>query len=95
MATTTANTARVPSAPVPLGAALSEIPALPAVPDPVSRVEDSTADVLSAENALPVEEVRAEAYRLFVDRGGEDGHDVEDWLAAEELVRRRMIDREQ
>jgi hypothetical protein len=39
---------------------------------------------------LPVEEVRAEAYRLYVDRGGEDGHDIEDWLAAEALVRGRM-----
>jgi hypothetical protein len=39
---------------------------------------------------LPVEEVRAEAYRLYVDRGGADGHDIEDWLAAETLVRARM-----
>ena len=62
-----------------------EIPALPTVPDPVSRVEEP---VLST---LPIEEVEAEAYRLFIDRGGEHGHDVEDWLAAEALVRARML----
>jgi hypothetical protein len=40
---------------------------------------------------LPIEEIQAEAYRLFLDRGGEHGHDVEDWLAAEALVRAKML----
>ena len=30
-----------------------------------------------------------EAYLLFETRGGEHGHDVEDWLAAEALVLER------
>ncbi len=83
MSTGMLNPARV-SPPILPGDAI-EIPALPTVPDPVSRVEEP---VLSA---LPIEEVQAEAYRLFIDRGGEHGHDVEDWLAAEALVRARML----
>jgi DUF2934 family protein len=33
--------------------------------------------------------VEAEAYALFLSRGAQHGHDVEDWLAAEALVRAR------
>ena len=29
------------------------------------------------------------AYELFLQRGGEHGHDLEDWLRAEAIVRRR------
>jgi hypothetical protein len=29
------------------------------------------------------ERIRARAYQLFQERGGEPGHDVEDWLQAE------------
>ncbi len=36
------------------------------------------------------EQIEARAYELYLERGREDGHDVEDWLAAEvELTRRR------
>ena len=83
MSTTVLNPSRV-SPPIPPGVA-TEIPALPTVPDPVSQVESPAA------SALPIEEVQAEAYRLYLDRGGEDGHDVEDWLAAEALVRAKML----
>jgi hypothetical protein len=38
---------------------------------------------------IPVEEIAMEAYFLFEARGFEHGHDVEDWLAAEALVRER------
>ncbi|HEY0252318.1 MAG TPA: DUF2934 domain-containing protein [Kofleriaceae bacterium] len=31
--------------------------------------------------------VAAKAYELFLARGGEHGHDVEDWLAAEAQLR--------
>lgn len=34
-------------------------------------------------------EIAAEAYSLFEARGCEHGHDVEDWLAAEAIVRDR------
>jgi hypothetical protein len=29
------------------------------------------------------EQIRRRAYQLYVQRGREDGHDLEDWLAAE------------
>lgn len=35
------------------------------------------------------DEVREIAYRLYEERGGEDGHEMDDWLRAEEEVRRR------
>ena len=38
-------------------------------------------------------EIAAEAYALFEARGFEDGHDVDDWLAAEALLRQRRISR--
>ena len=36
-------------------------------------------------------EIATEAYALFCARGYEHGHDVEDWLAAEELLRHRRV----
>lgn len=35
------------------------------------------------------EEISLVAYQLYERRGREDGHDLEDWLKAEEIVRRR------
>ena len=36
------------------------------------------------------QQIEARAYELYLERGREDGHDVEDWLAAEkELTQRR------
>ena len=35
------------------------------------------------------EQIEARAYELFLERGGEDGHDVEDWLAAEKELTTR------
>jgi hypothetical protein len=36
------------------------------------------------EQALPMkEQIEARAYELYLQRGGEDGHDIEDWLSAE------------
>jgi hypothetical protein len=29
------------------------------------------------------EQIRLRAYALYLDRGGEDGHDLDDWLRAE------------
>ena len=36
-------------------------------------------------NKLPTtEQIERRAYELYVERGGENGRDVDDWLAAEE-----------
>jgi hypothetical protein len=37
------------------------------------------------------EEVEIRAYEIYVGRGGEDGHDVEDWIAAEEELSARPV----
>src|SRR5579862_8535934 len=37
-----------------------------------------------AEPALPVKEkIQARAHELYLQRGGKDGHELQDWLAAE------------
>ncbi len=44
--------------------------------------------VVSEREPLPREaEIAARAYELYLLRGGEDGHDVDDWLAAENELR--------
>lgn len=50
-----------------------------------ARVETSEAgNRTQAENAIPsADSVAARAFRRFEERGGEHGHDVEDWLEAE------------
>jgi hypothetical protein len=36
------------------------------------------------------EEIELRAHQIYVERGGADGHDVEDWLQAErELIEKR------
>jgi ribosomal protein L7/L12 len=37
---------------------------------------------------IPPDEIAVRAYERFLERGGEHGHDVEDWLAAAEDLRR-------
>jgi hypothetical protein len=42
------------------------------------------------EHALPTKnQIAARAYELYLQRGREDGHDVEDWLNAEKELRQR------
>ncbi len=36
------------------------------------------------------DEVARVAYLLYEERGREDGHDLEDWLKAQEIVRQRQ-----
>ena len=40
------------------------------------------------ENNLVVEDVRSLAYMLYESRGREDGHDLDDWLLAEQRIKR-------
>jgi hypothetical protein len=53
------------------------------------KVPKPTAQLVGAEDRDPMkteEHVRARAYELFEARGGEAGHELEDWLRAEEEV---------
>jgi len=38
---------------------------------------------LTAETHPTREEIELRAYQIYVERGGADGHDVDDWLQAE------------
>ena len=44
---------------------------------------------LQQDPAIDCEEVARVAYALYEQRGRTDGHDCEDWLEAERLVRQR------
>lgn len=37
-----------------------------------------------------VEQIRCRAYELYEERGGEEGHDTEDWLRAEAEIAGRV-----
>ena len=41
------------------------------------------------QEALDPAEIARVAYALYEQRGREDGHDLEDWLKAEDLVRQQ------
>lgn len=59
--------------------ALIEKPALAVVKMP----DGGATSIAPAADASRTERIREEAYRRYESRGHADGHDVEDWLAAE------------
>jgi Protein of unknown function (DUF2934) len=55
------------------------------------KAQRTTPTLVKAENQTGptpemLEQIRARAYELFEQRGGEPGHDLEDWLKAEAEV---------
>jgi hypothetical protein len=38
---------------------------------------------ISAESSPTIEEIQARAYEIYLERGGADGNDMEDWIQAE------------
>jgi hypothetical protein len=42
--------------------------------------------ILTVQPRITVEDIRSRAYELFEARGREDGHDLEDWVRAEEEI---------
>ena len=49
------------------------------MPHPTANPDESSLE-------LTEDIIRARAYRFYEDRGFEDGHDLEDWLRAEDEV---------
>jgi hypothetical protein len=43
----------------------------------------SRASEIPLATALPHDEIRRRAYEIYLERGGGQGHDLEDWLRAE------------
>ncbi|MFT3699260.1 MAG: DUF2934 domain-containing protein [Kofleriaceae bacterium] len=50
-------------------------------------VKTTTAPMTARRSDIGDEAIAAKAYELFMERGGEHGHDVEDWLRAEAALR--------
>lgn len=56
------------------------------------RRKTAKAQMASPETAVPIvtcEELARVAYELYLQRGRVDGHDLEDWLKAEAMLRQR------
>ena len=53
---------------------------------PEQKIGKSTQSVDQSSTELTEAYVRVRAYQLFEQRGRQDGHDVEDWLEAEEEI---------
>ena len=56
------------------------------------RVKSDTASQ-AADPAPDLQEVARVAYELYEQRGRADGHDLEDWISAETIVRQRRWNR--
>lgn len=63
----------------------------PAVPSTMLSPEPGSpdSDAVSGNGGITPAEVAAEAFALYLARGGQDGDDLGDWYAAEEIVRER------
>ena len=53
------------------------------------REASSTAWSASNQSEPTIEEIRFRAYELYIERGGGDGMDFEDWLRAEQELKER------
>ena len=54
------------------------------------RVPVKTSSLSGSTGAEAVAQaIHCRAYQLYEGRGGEDGHDLEDWLRAEDKITRR------
>jgi len=58
----------------------------PTMPTPLSKTKQST----ESSSALN-EQIRCRAYELYQQRGGEDGHDLDDWLQAQSEMTRPNV----
>ena len=49
----------------------------------ITSVAEGEAVNTSAADSPPLEEIRIRAYEIYIERGGQPGHDLDDWLQAE------------
>ena len=57
----------------------------------VSRIQAEGTAEASVRNAPREDEIRRRAYDIYLERGGEPGREVEDWLQAEREAERGAI----
>ena len=77
---------------LPAGSVFNPDPIVPSAKEVVESVLTEGA-ALQYQDEVSEQEVAVEAFLLFEARGFAHGHDVEDWLAAEALVRQRRMSR--
>ena len=49
----------------------------------------------NVESAIALDEIAQRAYALYLGRGGEDGHDLDDWLTAERELQEELSFRQE
>jgi hypothetical protein len=62
-------------------------PSTPALPGDLAAVPR---DGVPETAVIDSSDIAIEAYGLYLERGREDGHDLEDWLVAEQRIRERL-----
>ena len=60
--------------------------------DQTDRVQQAPGDAMAARPSGPPsdEQIRARAYEMYLERGGHDGLDLDDWVRAERELRQRQ-----
>jgi len=59
--------------------------ATPTLSRTINQTTESTSEIK--------EQIRLRAYKLFEERGGNDGHEIDDWLQAESEVTRQAVNK--
>lgn len=52
-----------------------------------SDIEQTEIEQIATENTSTEEQIRLRAYEIYLERGGADGNDADDWLQAERELR--------
>ena len=62
----------------------------------MTKMSDAKAEVKTSSNVSEerLEKIRQRAYELYEARGGEEGHDFDDWLQAEPEIEAREAARQ-
>jgi hypothetical protein len=58
-------------------------------PKPNSATQAESAETPAADSPR-LEEIRIRAYEIYIERGGEPGYDLDDWLQAERELETRV-----
>ena len=71
----------------------TELPTPPEPGDSADRAQESERPISDAMASEPSEEdIRLRAYHRYLHRGGEHGRHVDDWVEAEQELRRKKAD---
>ena len=88
---TTRSTAKLNSGPDRPENISEALVARESAPDQAERVQQAPGDAIAARPSSEPndEDIRARAYEMYLERGGHDGLDFDDWVRAERELRQR------